>query len=356
MSGKMKAIVMQAADHVSMETVDIPTPNDNEALCLIEAVAICGSDIKFIKGDTIGSWPPYLPFILGHEWSGTVAGTGRNVKNLKIGDRVAGEAHSGCGFCQNCKKGRYNLCLNYGNEGVGHRHYGHKSTGAYAQYGVFYNNSLTKLPDNVSFAEGAILDAAGTGLHVVDQTGISVGGTVVVIGPGPIGMITAKIAKALGTSKIIMVGRGNRLKKASELCADYVIDFEKQDVITQVMEVTDGMGADEVFECSGAKGTLNQAVQIVRKGGSIGIVGIPSPGNMEAVDNRKLIIDEISVFGSRANPNVSARLLSMISAGLLDIKQFITHSFGFDDYEKAFDYFANRKEGALKVIIEPNKP
>ena len=339
MSEKMKAIVMKAANCIALEEVAIPSPKDNEVLCLVEAVAICGSDINFIKGDTIGSWPPYLPFVLGHEWSGTVAGTGRNVKNLKIGDRVAGEAHSGCGFCQNCKKGRYNLCLNYGKEDVGHRHYGHKSTGAYAQYGVFNNNSLTKLPNNVNFAAGAVLDAAGTGLHVIDQTGISVGGNVVIIGPGPIGMITATIAKAMGASKIIMVGRKSRLQRASELCADEVIDFEKEDVIKQVMKVTNGFGADEVFECSGATGTLNQAVQAVRKGGSIGIVGIPSPGHLEAIDNRKLIIDEIAIFGSRANPNVSARLLSMISSGLIDINKFITHVFYIDDYEKAFDYF-----------------
>ena len=121
------------------------------------------------------------------------------------------------------------------------------------------------------------------------------------------------------------------------------------------MEITGAIGADQVFECSGAKGTLNQAVQIARKGGRIGIVGMPSPGNIEEIDNRKLIIDEISIFGSRANPNVSARLLSMISSGLLNINKFITHFFSIDDYEKAFDYFANRRDGALKVIIEPNK-
>jgi L-iditol 2-dehydrogenase len=355
MSDKMKAIVMNAANSISLEKVDIPNPNADEVLCSVEAVAICGSDIKFIKGDTIGSWPPYLPFVLGHEWSGIVVETGRNVRNLKIGDRVAGEAHSGCGVCENCKKGRYNLCLNYGNQETGHRHYGHKSTGAYAQFGVFYNKSLTRLPDNVSFAEGAVLDAAGTGLHVIDQTGVSAGGHVAVIGPGPIGMLTAKIARAHGASKIIMIGRGPRLKNASKLCADEIVDFEKEDVITQVMVITDGIGVDEVFECSGAKGTLNQAIHIVRKGGRIGIVGLPSPGNIEEIDNRKLIIDEISIFGSRANPNVSVRLLSMISSGLLDINPFITHLFHMDDYEKAFDYFANRKEGALKVIIEPNK-
>lgn len=355
MQGKMKAIVMNAANSISLETVDIPVQNDDEVLCKVEAVAICGSDTKFIQGDTIGSWPPYLPFVLGHEWSGTVAEVGRNVKNLKPGDRVAGEAHSGCGFCENCKKGRYNLCLNYGDESTGHRHYGHKSTGAYAQYGVFYNKSLTRLPDDVSFSQGAVLDAVGTGLHVIDQTGISAGGSVVVIGPGPIGMITAKIAKALGASNIIMVGRGSRLKSAMELCADEIIDFENEDVAAQVMQITDDIGADEIFECSGANGTLNQAIQIVRKGGSIGIVGMPSPGNIEEIDNRKLIIDEISIFGSRANPNVSARLLSMISSGLLDINKIITHTFSIEAYETAFDYFANRKEGALKVIIEPNK-
>ena len=355
MADKMKAIVMNGPDNISLEMVDIPVPGENEVLCRIEAVTICGSDPKFIKGDTIGSWPPYLPFVLGHEWSGTVAETGKNAAHLKKGDRVAGEAHSGCGFCENCLKGRYNLCLNYGNEEAGHRHYGHKSTGAYAQYGVFKAKSLTLLPENISFAEGSIIDAAGTCLHLFDQTGISPGGTVAVIGPGPIGLIAAKTAKSMGASKVIMIGRGKRLEFAAEKTAEYTVNFENEDVVEKVMSITGGIGADEVFECSGAAGTLNQAVQIARKGGKVGIVGMPPPGNLEKIDNRKLIIDEISVYGSRANPNVSKRLLSMISSGVIDIKDLITHHFSIDEYEKAFDYFINRKEGALKVIIEPNR-
>jgi L-iditol 2-dehydrogenase len=312
------------------------------------------SDPKFIKGETAGTWPPYYPFVIGHEWSGRVVALGENVRNFEIGDRVAGEAHNGYGYCAHCKAGMYNLCDNYGKKETGHRHYGHSSTGSYAEYGVFSKRNLTLLPDNVSYDEAAVIDAAGTGMHAVELTGISPGGIVGIIGPGPIGMITARIARALGSAKVIMIGRGERLRMAKRFCADEVVAIESEEVEARVRELTFGLGCDEVFECSGAKGTIMRAIRIAKKGGKIGLLGIPSPGSVSEIDDRSVILNQITIYGSRANPNVSAKLLAMVSSGSLKVSDLVTHTFKIDDFKEALDCFVTRKDGALKVVIHPH--
>ncbi len=355
MNGKttMKAVVLAGPNDFSVKTIPIPEPGIDEVLCAVEAVAICGSDPKFIRGDTKGVWPPSYPFVIGHEWAGRVVALGPNVAGFRIGDRVAGEAHNGCGFCGNCKAGNYNLCENYGKKETGHRHYGHSSTGSYAEYGVFSKRSLTPIPEGVSYAEAAIVDAAGTGLHAIELTGITLGGTAVVIGPGPIGLATVKLAKAMGAGKVIVVGRGGRLEAAKKAGADAIVDFEKEDPVKAVRGATGGKGADEIFECSGSPGTANQGVKMARKGGKVALLGIPSPGSVAEIDDRTLVLNQITLYGSRANPNVSAKLLAMIASGRIDVKDLITHRFPIDEFAKALDYFVNRRDGAMKVIVEP---
>lgn len=352
---EMRALVLKGINEHSVEYVPVPTPAPGEVLCAVGAVAICGSDPSVIRGEQAGVFPPSFPFIPGHEWAGTVIEVGQGVMAVKKGDRVAGEAHSGCGFCTNCKKGRYNDCLNYGKPETGHRHYGFCSYGAYAQYGVFMQKSLTPLPDNVSFSEGAMMDAAGTALNVIEKAGITPGGTVAIIGPGPIGMVVAKLARAMGSARVLMTGRGERLKKALEMGADVLIDIEKEDVLKKVLELTGGIGVDEVYECAGKQGTLNQAIQIAKKTGNIGVIGMPPIGNIEKIDNRKMILNELTIFGSRANPNVAHKLLSMVSAGRLVVRDIITHHFSLEDFDEALDCFVSRKDGALKVIIHPHE-
>ncbi len=354
MQTKMKAIVLLGPKKYELQEIDIPKPAEDEVLCKIHAVAICGSDPKFIEGEMAGIWPPSYPFVIGHEWAGEVVSLGSSVKTLKVGDRVAGEAHSGCGVCEMCKKGAYNLCLNYGDKKTGHRHYGHNSTGSYAQYGVFKERSLTPIPPSVPYDQAAIIDAAGTALHAIELTGVSAGGTVVVFGPGPIGMVVGKLAQVMGAAKVIMVGRGERLEIASKIAADLVVDFEKEDVIEKIKEITGGIGADEIFECSGAPNTINQCLQVARKGAKVALLGIPSPGSHTPIDDRKLILDQITMHGSRANPNVSLKLLKMIESGRLDVSDITTHHFPIEQFDEALDTFLKRKNGAVKVIIEPN--
>jgi L-iditol 2-dehydrogenase len=354
MGNTMQALVMQKPGEFRVEEVPIPTPGPKELLCRIHAVAICGSDPEILRGDLAGIWPPKYPFIAGHEWSGEVIAMGEGVSGFKPGDRVAGEAHKGCGYCRNCMVGRYNICENYGRPETGHRHYGFVTQGAYSQYNVYSMKGITKMPDSVSYHEGALVDTAGVALHGAELTGITPGGIVAIIGPGPIGILTMRVARAMGAAVVIMVGRSPRLEAAGRFGADVLIDFKREDPVDAVRAASDGLGVHEAFECSGAKGTFSQAVRMVKKGGHVGLLGVPSDDVYEELPFKYLVHNEISVTGVRANPNTSRRVLTWMSKGQLVVRDLITHVFPLTEFDQALDTFVNRREGAVKVLVEPN--
>lgn len=357
----MKAAVLQEYNKIAITDLPVPEPGHGEVLCRIKAVAICGSDPKMIEGHYANvSWPPYFPFVMGHEWAGEVMKVGTGVTDFKVGDRVAGEAHNGCGVCNNCKRGHYTVCLNYGMDGnqgrpdKGHRHYGFHWQGANAEFNTYKVGCLTKIPDNVSFEVASMCDTAGVAMHGIDLAGITPGGTCVVFGPGPIGLCAMQLAKGLGSACVIMIGRGQKLEMAKEMGADYCIDFEKEDPVERVMEITNGVGCDEVMECSGANDSPAKACRLVKKTGSIALIAnyrddldqTPLPLNT-------IVFNELKIYGSKANPNVSAEVLNFFSDGTIDGDRLITHTFPLEEYEKALKVFGDRSSGAMKVVVIP---
>jgi L-iditol 2-dehydrogenase len=350
----MKALVLTSPGAFEIREVPVPKPGPQEVLCRIRGVAICGSDPEIVRGGLAGTWPPSYPFIPGHEWSGEVVDAGEGVLDFKAGDRVAGEAHKGCGYCRNCLAGRYNLCENYGHAQTGHRHYGFVSQGAYAQYNVYSIRSVNRLPPAVSFREGALVDTAGVTLHGMELTGITPGGSVAVIGPGPIGLIAMRFAKALGAARVLVVGRGARLAAAADRGADAVIDFSKQEPVEAVRTLAGGLGVDEAFECSGAPGTFDQAVRMVRKGGRVGLLGVPPDSVREPLPFKYIVHNEIAIYGSRANPNVSRKIIQLMASRQIEVNDLITHTFPLERFGEALDTFVNRRDGAIKVVVEPN--
>ncbi len=352
----MKALVLTAPGKYEIREIARPVPGPGEVLCRIRAVAICGSDPEIIRGDLAGIWPPSYPFTPGHEWSGEVVALGPETTGFSVGDRVAGEAHKGCGICRNCLAGRYTICMNYGKPETGHRHYGFITPGAFAEYNCYSLKSVKKLPDKVSFREGALVDTAGVTLHGMELSGVTAGGTVVVIGPGPIGLIAMRFAKVLGAAKVIMVGRGARLQAAAKLGADVTVNFEETDPVEAVRRASGGDGVDEAFECSGAEGTFAQAVRMVRKGGRVALLGVPSDKVLEKLPYKHIVHNEVAIFGSRANPNVSWKIIEAIASGRLVVRDLVTHVFPLDDFRTALETFTSRKDGAIKVVVEPNGP
>lgn len=350
----MRALVLTSPGDFEIQEVPVPPVAAGEVLCRVRSVAICGSDPEIIRGDLAGYWPPSYPFIPGHEWSGEVVAVGEGVRSLAIGDHVAGQAHKGCGYCRTCMEGRYNLCQNYAKAETGHRHYGFVSNGAYAQYNAYSVRAVSKMPDNVSFREGALVDTAGVVIHALELTGVTAGGTVAVIGPGPIGLITMRAAKLFGAARVLAIGRGARLRAAARLCADHTIDFESTEPVAAVRSLSEGLGVEEAFECSGAPGTFRQAVQMVRRGGRVGLLGVPQGEVDEHIPFRYTVSNEIAVFGSKANPNVSHKILALVGERRLVLKDLVTHTFPLTEFKDALETFVNRKDGALKVVVEPN--
>lgn len=350
----MKACLLTAANTFAIREVPVPKAEAGEVLCRIKAVAICGTDPEIVDGTHLSrGWPPQYPFILGHEWSGEVVEVGPGVTEFKIGDRVAGEAHKGCGICGNCTKGKYTLCLNYGKTERGHRHYGFTVPGANCEYNAYSIKSIQKIPSNLSFPHASLVDTAGVALHGIKLIGVTPGGTVAIYGPGPIGLCAMQIARGLGARNVVMVGRGHRLKVAGEMGADYIVDFEKEDPVKRILEITEGIGADEVLECSGGTETPQQGVDSVRKGGKISLLGFYEDRKVSFPVMTKIVLNEILLVGSRANPNVSTETIHLFARGILNGERIVTHRFPLEKYEEAFQTFVRRKDGAIKVVVEP---
>jgi L-iditol 2-dehydrogenase len=347
----MQALIVHEPNRFSVEEVERPRVGPDEVLCRVRAVSICGTDAHLIRGDYPGFWPPAFPFIPGHEWAGEVveAGAGAELLGWSVGDRVAGTSHDACGYCQKCVEGRYNLCENYGREGL-HRQYGHNYQGAYAEYVVHGAKAVFHLPDSLDFATGALLDPASIALHTANRAGIRPGDNVAVIGPGPVGLLAADAARARGAGRVIVVGRGDRLSKAAEM-GNEIIDYSAGDPVEAVRRATDGLGADIVLDCAGVPDSFRWGIAALRKGGRCAAVGIP----VESVELslQELVLYEKELVGCRASAGEMRHVIPLVADGRIRAQELLTHRYPLSEFGEALATFNERRGGALKVIVEP---
>src|SRR2546421_28215 len=218
--------------------------------------------------------PPYGEFIFGHEYAGDVCAIGRTVDEFQVGDRVVVEAHMGCRRCENCIRGLYTACLNYGNRARGHRANGFTTNGGLAEYAVNHVNTLYRIPDGVSYEEATVVMTSGSPLFGLENAGgYFAGETVAVLGPGPIGLMAIQLVKALGATRVILTGtRASRLAMGRQLGADVVVNSREQEPIAAVMGATGGKGADLVIDCAGGDETFDQSLKMVKSGGKVLLV------------------------------------------------------------------------------------
>jgi len=347
----MDALVVHEPDRFSIEDVPRPEPGENELLCRVHAVAICGTDPHIIHGDYPGFWPKEFPFVPGHEWAGEVVEVGPGAERFgwRAGTRVAGTSHAGCGFCRKCVEGRYNLCENYGDEAV-HRQYGHYTQGSYAEYVVHSIASVFPIPDSLGWDEAAMLDPTSIALHTVKRGRHAPGDTVVVVGPGVMGLLVAECAWALGAGRVIVVGRGARLAKAAAL-GNETVDFTASDPVERVRELTAGLGAEVALECSGDPAAVGQCADMLRKGGRVAVIGIPLED--ARVPMQKIVLNELEIVGVRAAAGEMPEAIALVAAGKIRLGELITHRFALREYAEALRTFTERADGALKVIVHP---
>src|SRR6476469_8663691 len=351
MPDTMQALVVQEPNVLEIQEKPVPVPGPNEVLARVRATAICGTDAHLIRGDYPGFWPLAFPFTPGHEWAGEIValGPGAEAYGWSVGDRVAGTSHNACGACQKCVEGQYNLCENYGKAGL-HAQYGHNAQGVDATYAVHNVKCIFRLPDEVSFDVGAVIDPASIALHVARRGNIKAGDTVVVTGAGSIGLLAADAAFICGAARVVLVGRGYRLEKAAAMGFE-TVDTNAGDPVAAARALTGVLGADVVLEVAGVPDTLLWAMAMLRRGGRCAMVGIPTED--VALRIQPLVLDELELVGSRASAGEMRRVIPFIADGRVRVSELITHRFPLVEFEKALATFNDRDSGAMKIIVHP---
>jgi L-iditol 2-dehydrogenase len=354
---KMKAWVLGGPDEVKLVEKPVPEPKSAEVLVRIDACAVCATDLEIVSHGVPASVGGGLPFnknfTFGHEYMGTVVKLGPAVDEYKIGDRVTVEVHAGCGRCERCREGMYTSCLNYGKPEKGHRANGFSTDGGFAQYAINNINTLVHVPDGMTDEEATLVVTAGTSMYGLDVLGgLIAGQAVVVVGPGPIGLLGVGVAKALGADPVILTGtRDTRLELGKKLGADYVVNARNEDAVAAVRRITNGHGVQFVLECSGAPNALNEAGQMVNRGGRICLAAFPQAPAL--VDIAHLVRNNIYVFGIRGEgKSATHRAMALMKHKRFDAKLVHTHSFPLEEVPTALKYARERIEDAIKVVVK----
>ena len=330
-------------------------------LWFLAEIAICATDL-----DVIAHGPPALiqgglPFnknwTPGHEYMGTVVAQGPGVDEYKIGQRVTVEIHAGCGQCKRCREGMYTSChnygLNYGDVDKGHRANGFTTDGGFCEYQVNNINTLVAIADDMSDEEATLVVTAGTAMYgLTELGGLVAGESVVVTGPGPIGLLGVAVAKALGAQPVILTGtRDNRLQIGLELGADHVVNVTKEDPVEAVRRLNGGKGVDYVVECSGAPNALNEAAKMVNRGGKICLAAFPH--EPVPVDVAFLVRNNIYLYGIRGEgKSATHRAEAFMRQKRFDATKIHTHTFALEDLPTALRYARERIEDAIKVVVK----
>ncbi|OGV54683.1 MAG: hypothetical protein A2017_19385 [Lentisphaerae bacterium GWF2_44_16] len=344
----MKALVktQKGQGFIEFKEMPEPVPASGEVLIEVKAAGICGTDLH-VKNDRFPYWPPV---ILGHEFSGEIVKLGPDCKYYRVGERVVGEPHTKhCGVCYLCRTGNVQICPEKRSPGWGIH-------GCMTKYLVMPEQLLHRIPENMDYDTAAVIEPTANTVHdVIERAGITAGDFVVVIGPGPIGLLAGLTAKASGARHIVMAGappdEGLRLDKARELGFETVINVAKTNLVDTVMKLTNGLGADLVIECSGAPPAIAGTVDLVRKKGKICAIGLTGGRNVDFPwEKAAFKVLDISFCLSTSYTSWD-RAINLVASGLLPADKVISHRLPLDKWEYAFQELEAQR--ALKVILHP---
>jgi 2-desacetyl-2-hydroxyethyl bacteriochlorophyllide A dehydrogenase len=346
----MKAARLTGPDRI--EYLDVPRPmcGDDEVLVQVKCVGVCGTDVEMYRGTMAYfkmGWTQY-PITLGHEWSGIVVECGREATGFAAGDRVTGDVTIGCQYCENCLRGLYNLCLSKIEVGLCRG-----KDGAYAEYLTMPARHTFKVPDEVTFEEAAMVEPAATVVKAIRKAPFEPGAVCVIQGDGPIGLLALQAADACGAGKLILAGTVDaKLQLGRELGADVIVNVRHQDLQEVVATVTGGVGADYVMEASGSNEALQQAVAIVRMGGTLNLVGLYETPVSE-FDMGNVVVRDLNIITSVASPNVFPQTLRLMARGRIRTRPLISHELPLSEAARAFDIQINHPAERMKILLHP---
>ncbi|KAL1296812.1 hypothetical protein AAFC00_004438 [Neodothiora populina] len=357
-----KAAVLRGAKTLKIEDVETPSLKPHEVQIAPKATGICGTDMHYYQNGRNGIYEVQEPLILGHEAAGEIVAVGSEVTGLKVRDRVAVEPQSACSACKQCRAGRYNLCPKM-------RFNGSASAKPPAQGSLqkLWNHPAYlcyKLPDSVSFAEGAMVEPLSVALHSVRKGRLEAGQTVVITGAGAIGLLCARIAKISGASSILMIDVDQaRLDFAEQhKLADktYKIPFggekgeSSADFAARIVKETHGAlnisnGANLALECTGVESCLNLCISAAAPGARVVLVGMGRP--QQEVNIGTALVRELEIIGVWRYTSTFQPAIDLIEAGMVDVKSMVTHEFDMEDIVEALELTSKRPADLVKCVL-----
>ncbi|WP_158752082.1 galactitol-1-phosphate 5-dehydrogenase [Acidobacterium sp. S8] len=345
----MKALLL--SEYKKLEVADLPrpVPGPEEVLVGVEACGICGSDVHGYDG-TSGRRIP--PIVMGHEAAGVVAEIGSGVSDFKVGDRVTFDSTVYCGACDYCRSGQVNLCDNRQVVGVSCGDY--RRSGAFAEYVVVPQRILYRLPEELSFPEAAMLEAVSVALHAVAVSEFKGGETVLVIGAGMVGLLTLQAARAGGASRVMVADiDATRLKMAKEMGADEVLELSGAALVAEVMRLTAGKGVDVALEAVGRNETISAAIDCVRKGGTVTLIGNISPE--VTLPLQKVVTRQIRLQGTAASSGEYPQAIELMTSGKIRVKPLISAVAPLDEGPRWFERLYAHEPNLMKVVLAPSE-
>jgi len=342
---KMKALLLSQYRHLEMTDAPVPSPGPDEVLMRVAACGICGSDVHGYDGSSGRRIPP---IVMGHEAAGTIEAVGEHVAALRVGDRITVDSTVYCGECGNCLRGDINLCDRRQVLGVSCGDY--RRAGAFAEFVAVPSRIVHRLPDNLPYTEAALLEAVAVALHAVSLVPIPSGSTALVVGAGTIGLLLQQALRVAGCSRVFVADVDpTRLKLSHELGATETLSAN--DLVQQILDRTDGVGADIAVEAVGKSEAVNAAIDSVRKGGSVILVGNISPE--VTLPLQKVVTRQIRLQGSCASAGEYPRAIELISSGQIRVKPLITAVAPLEQGPQWFERLYSREPNLMKVVLAP---
>ena len=346
----MKALLLSAYNELEIADLPEPAPGDEDVLIRVAACGICGSDVHGFDG-TSGRRIP--PIVMGHEASGIVAATGSRAGKFRPGDRVTFDSTVYCGRCDYCLAGEVNLCDFRQVIGVSCEDF--RRAGAFAEYVSVPERIVYRLPDEMSFSEAAMLEAVSVALHAVRVSDLKGGETALVIGAGMIGLLTLQAARAAGCSQVFISDvDSTRLKMAADLGADATLQLSGEALIAEVRRLTAGRGVDLVLEAVGRTETIASAIDCVRKGGTVTLIGNITPE--VKLPLQKVVSRQIRLQGTAASAGEYPQAIELISSGKIKVKPLITAVAPLEDGPQWFSRLYAHEPNLMKVVLSPLTP
>ena len=343
----MKALVL--SEYKKLEIMDIakPEPAEGDLLIRVRACGICGSDVHGYDGSTGRRLPP---IVMGHEASGIVEAVGSSVTDFQPGDHVTFDSTVYCGQCFYCRRGQVNLCNQREVIGVSTPEF--RRMGAFAEYVTVPARIAYRLPDNIPFAHASLIEAVSVAVHAVSLTPIAIEDTVVVVGAGMIGLLTLQAAFLAGAGRVFVVDvEDTRLELARSLGATATFNSRNATPVSEIQSLTSGRGADVAIECVGISSTVNLAVEGVRKGGMVTLVGNVTPS--VEIGLQSVVTRQIRLQGTCASSGEYPTCISLLSRGAIRVEPLLTSVAPLEEGPEWFRRLYAREPGLLKVVLQP---